>query len=464
MNNKQISRLFLVAARLLVLAALFPVIAFADSDTMSNFIITPNSSGLGVLIRSERSPYEGVSPHNDLVPLYLYEGERFFMRPTRMGLKIFDDGTNRVEGFFDFRLEGFPTDHVPASLAGMSLRQTTTDAGLSYSRRTPWGTFRAEYVHDALNITQGDEARLGYSYDWHSGRWHLQPGITVKRRSADLNNYYYGVRPEEATPTRPAYMPGAGTDIWLGMYGMYDLSYGWRLLGGLGYNVMDSKVRNSPIVVNGSRPTAYIGAAYDFNAKPDVLDTKAPLYVKLLYGESTRCQLNRILRFDCSSTDTRNETQIAGIELGRPMVTRLNDWPVDVLGYVGLLRHDENGHQDNFSEFNLFMKAYYYGFPWSEKVKTRIGFGAGVSFAERVSYLEASEQAKKGRTTSRVLNYLDPTIDFSLGDLLSSRKLRETYLGVGVSHRSGFFGSSRMLGNVDGGSNYVYTYVEWKMQ
>ena len=59
-----------------------------------------------------------------------------------------------------------------------------------------------------------------------------------------------------------------------------------------------------------------------------------------------------------------------------------------------------------------------------------------------------------------MLNYLDPTIDVSLGDLLGSRALKDTFIGFGVSHRSGIFGSSRLLGNVSGGSNYLYTYVE----
>ncbi|MES2955624.1 MAG: MipA/OmpV family protein, partial [Pseudomonadota bacterium] len=58
------------------------------------------------------------------------------------------------------------------------------------------------------------------------------------------------------------------------------------------------------------------------------------------------------------------------------------------------------------------------------------------------------------------LNYLDPSIDFSLGDLIGRPGLKDTYLGFGVSHRSGIFGSSRLLGNVNGGSNYIYTYIE----
>ena len=73
-------------------------------------------------------------------------------------------------------------------------------------------------------------------------------------------------------------------------------------------------------------------------------------------------------------------------------------------------------------------------------------------------YTEVTSQ--KGKTTSRLLSYLDPTIDISVGDVLGVRSLKETYIGFGVSHRSGVFGASRLLGNVSGGSNYIYTYVE----
>lgn len=102
----------------------------------------------------------------------------------------------------------------------------------------------------------------------------------------------------------------------------------------------------------------------------------------------------------------------------------------------------------------------YYGFPWSHRVKTRIGFGFGVSYAERVPYAEVQSQARRERNTSKVLNYLDPSIDVSLGDIFGSERWQELYFGFGVSHRSGIFGSAQMLGTVDGGSNYIYTYLE----
>ena len=86
--------------------------------------------------------------------------------------------------------------------------------------------------------------------------------------------------------------------------------------------------------------------------------------------------------------------------------------------------------------------------------------GALGAFAEEVPFAERRDQALRGRGTSKLLQTLDPSLDFSLGDLLGKRSLRDTYLGVGVSHRSGIFGTSQLLRNVDGGSNYIYGYVE----
>jgi len=460
----RISKLFAWAGRLLVLALAFPLPAVANTDALSGLLVVPGSAGLGIMARSERSPYQGAGFRHDLVPLYLYEGERFFLHASRGGLKLSDDARHRFDLFLDYRFEGFPSDHIPASLAGMQARESTTDLGVSYAYRAAWGTLKAEYLHDAFNVTKGEEVRLGYSYDWTSGRWHLRPALTLMMRSAKLNDYYYGVRDGEATAGRPAYMPGAGIDVWLGVYGSYGLSSGWRIIGGLDLNLLDSDVRKSPIVRDGNRPTVFLGAAYDFGSYRRAFEAHDPLIVKLLYGKSSDCNLNQTITLRCTSTDTVDNTRIAGVELGKPFMTRVRDWPLDFVGYISLLHHDENGLQENSWQANAYVKAFYYGFPWSERVRTRVGFGIGVSFSQRVPYVEARDLAQRDRSTSRVLNYLDPTIDVSIGDLIGSRALKETYFGFGASHRSGIFGASQLLGNVNGGSNYIYTYVEWKLQ
>ena len=202
---------------------------------------------------------------------------------------------------------------------------------------------------------------------------------------------------------------------------------------------------------------------YDFSPEHAIWPDNNPLIVKVMYGKSTDCNLISVMEFSCASTRTADQTRVSAIEVGRPFVERLNGWPLDFVGYLGLLHHHERGLQQDFWQMDAYMKAFYYGFPWCDRVRTRAGFGLGVSYAQKVPFVEQRDQTLRGRNASKLLNYLDPSIDVSVGDLIGIRTLRETYFGFGASHRSGIFGTSQLLGNANGGSNYHYSYIEWKM-
>ena len=447
-------------------ALMLPISASAGLDPLSDLLSIPGSAGLGLVLRSEQSPYKGAGISNDLLPMYLYEGQRVFLHGTRVGLKLVDElrvQRHSIDVFLDYRFEGFPYERAPASLAGMHVRRPATDLGLGYRYRSDWGNLDAEILHDIDNVSKGGELRLAYNFDWQSGRWHLRPSLMLSRRNARLNDYYYGVRQDEATALRPEYYPGAGTDLRLGLYGYYELLNRWRLMGGVAVNILDTAVRNSPIVRDSVQPTVMIGAAYDFGSHQPYSEPRLPLRLKVLYGRSTDCNLLPAMTLRCGSTRTEDNTRIAAVELGRPLVEGVNDWPLDFVGYLGLLRHDENHWQADSWQLDAYIKAYFYGFPWSERLRTRLGFGAGFSMAQRVPYVEERDQARRGRNTSKLLNYLDPSIDISVGDLIGMSTLKETYFGLGVSHRSGIFGASRMFDNTNGGSNYFYTYIESKL-
>ena len=443
--------------------ALTPAFADASLEPLTNILSVPGSAGLGVVTHFERSPYREAGNRYDILPLYLYEGERFFLHANRGGVKLKNGDAQRVDLFVEQRLEGFPADRLPASLAGMQTRDSGVDLGLSWRWRQPWGTLQAELLHDVSGFSKGSEARLGYTYDWRSGPWSLRPSVSLALRDARLNNYYYGVRAGEAAPGRAAYAPGAGLNTSFGLFGSYDYSQRWRLLAGVSATLLDRKIKDSPIVQKRLLPGVYVGAAYDFGGhQREWAQDNSPTWFKLLYGRATEdgCHLLKIATAQCLTTAKVNPTSISAIQIGKPFLHNVNGWPLDFVGYAGLASHNDRGLQANGLQLDLFMKAFYSGFPWSARVKTRLGMGVGVSLAQRAPYIEASSQALAGKPTSRMLNYLDPTLDVSVGDLLGSRVLKDTFIGVGVSHRSGIFGSSRLLGNVSGGSNYLYTYVE----
>ncbi len=445
------------------LAAVPPIHAQNYASGLTVDLPEANSAALGFAPRVERSPYAGAGSRFDLMPLYIYDGKQLFLDVNRVGLKLLDEPTQRLDLLVERRLEGFPLTRAPASLAGMAIRDTSVDIGLSYSLRQSWGQLKAEMVHDSNSTHQGTEARLGYSKEWRAGALTWRPTVNLAWRNANLNNYYYGVKTGEATATRAAYEPGAGLEARVGLNATYEVSRHWRLLTGVSATVLGNSVKNSPIVDQRVLPSYYLGAVYDFGPHDsEWVGASSPTYFKVLYGRAAAdgCHLIKIVTAQCLSTTKVNPTSISAIQVGRPFIQNFNGLPIDVVGYVGLAQHNDSGLQSNGLQVDLFMKAFYTGFPWQDRIKTRLGMGMGVSMAQHVPYQEVGSQAAQGDQTSRLLNYLDPTLDVSLGDLIGSRPLKDTYIGLGVSHRSGIFKSSRLLGNVNGGSNYIYTYLE----
>ncbi|TMH81664.1 MAG: MipA/OmpV family protein [Betaproteobacteria bacterium] len=447
---------------LLICAALASGPAAATSDFLSD-LVGRDSAGLGAVLRIEQSPYRGEGLRLDVLPLYLYEGEHVYLHSNRAGLKFNIDPRRRVDVFISRRLESFPVNQVPSSLSGMATRTTESEAGVSFEQRFDWGKVFVEYLRDTSHTSGGTEVKLGYSREANRGGLRLIPYFTLSVRDSRLNDYYYGVMVSEATADRPAYGAGGGVNGTLGVNARYDLSAHWYLLAGLSATYWASEVRNSPIVENRALQLAgYGGIAYEFEPSPPRRwEDGTPLFVKILYGRSSTCNLLPIMELRCGTLSTDEKTSIAAIDLGVPFFENPDSW--SFVGYVGLLRHEERDLQPDFWQVNVYMKVFYWGFPWRNSVRTRVGFGAGLSYAQAVPFAEAQSQAERGRNTSKLLQYLDPTIDVSVGDLFGSKKLHETYFGFGVSHRSGMFGMAQLFDNVNGGSNYIYTYVEWRM-
>lgn len=429
-------------------------------DPTFGAVLGDGGAGLGVALRTERSPYKGVEARYDLLPLYLYDGEHGYLHSYRAGLKLKSTGAWHADAFLAERFEGFTEGDRPAALRGLGPREPGVDFGVGVQLVQPGGAVLVELRRDVSNASDGLEGRVGYFGRLDGERWVFMPYLVVAVRDAALNDYYYGVRASEVQPGRPQASLGYGIDVMLGLQGRYDLSAHWRMLLGVGVTRMAETIRDSPIVGNDSLLSAYLGVAYEFQPNSRRLQERPPLLVKALFGGSTDCNLLPVLTLQCFSLDTPDRTRITGLELGRPFAEALNGWPLDIAAYVGVLHRDERGFQPDGWQIQAYMKAFYHGFPWRDRLRTRLGFGAGFAWASRVPYVEARDQEARGRTTSKLLNYLDPSLDVHLGDLFNTRSLGDTYFGIGVSHRSGIFGSSRLLGNVDGGSNYIYTYVE----
>lgn len=150
------------------------------------------------------------------------------------------------------------------------------------------------------------------------------------------------------------------------------------------------------------------------------------------------------------------KTHVLGIDAGYLLAENLWDKPIDLYLNGALYHFYENGYQKDFWEAVIYLKGYYNVNMWDNRL--RIGAGEGFSFAERVPIVEQNEALHKGSDTSRVLNYLDVSVDVDVGRLFGGEKWKDFYLGYALKHRSGIFG---LINNVrKGGSNYDMIYLE----
>ena len=419
-----------------------PCVVFASSDPLID-ALPVGGAGVGFLWRYDRSPYKGAPSNLDNLPLYLYEGERAYLHGTRLGLK-FSSEDWRFDTFLNYRFEGFNRDNVPTSMVGLGVREPGWDAGVSLRRRMEWGTPYVELLHDVTKSSDGTELRTGYWNEWRYGRLTLKPHVMAGWRNASLNNHYYGT---------PAYQAGAGLDLHAALYASYALTESWNLVGQIGATRRSSEITSSPVVQGGLQNEMFVGFLYDWSPKQARwAPPSKPLIVKALYGNSSDCDMLQIMRFNCTTRHTVDNTDIAALHVGRMLIDTPNGWPVQLAGFIGAQRHLEKTYQDDFWSVMAFFKAYWYGFPWDKYVRTRVAIGSGLSYSEQISQMELRDQAKHDRGNWKLLNYMDPSIDF--------RVARDTYLGLGVSHRSGEFAKSQFFGNVNGGSNYIYVSIE----
>jgi outer membrane protein len=143
--------------------------------------------------------------------------------------------------------------------------------------------------------------------------------------------------------------------------------------------------------------------------------------------------------------------------MGKAIVEDFQGLPIDFVWKLGYLRHFEKKGREDFNQYNLALKAYY---KFDLPVKTRVGIAQGLSYADKIPYLEVSDAKDKPDEVSHWLLHLDVSIDANLGDIFNSKTVDNCFLGFAVSHRSGVFGSVELFNRVYGGSNYNSLYLE----
>jgi outer membrane scaffolding protein for murein synthesis (MipA/OmpV family) len=429
----------------------------------------PGTAALGGGIRGGQSPYLATDNEDqrqlDLIPLYLYNGKWLFARGTAGGIHLFDNDTFEFNLYTRYRFQQLDPDSN-VFFEGLEKRKQSLDAGIEAGLTQNWGELKLSWVTDTLDRHNGEEVRFSYRYRFDAGPWSFSPFISWTWQDEDLTDYYFGVSEAEARPDRPAF--SAGDSQWLG----FGLNTSWQvtdtivLFGNFGFSGTDSDVINSPLVEEAGFSQAFVGGTVNFgNArKPDYImseERQSEWSWRVNYGY--QADGNIVSEIDQGEFDKSElaDTNLAGITLSRLMTEGPR---VDFLGRVAAFRHlEEDEGNGNFWSYAAYIMALYKGYsPWSNQEVFRFGFGFGMSYAETVPIAEQRKQTGEGAlgNTSHFLNYLEMTLDFPLRRVSKAKWLQKCYAGLTIVHRSGIFGTSDILGDVSGGSDWITAHLE----
>jgi len=447
---------------------LIPSLCLAARD-VSQIHLEPGDGtwSLGIGIRGATFPYVGAEKEMDYFPLITYSGEKFFIDGTRSGFHLLNNEDWLISTFVAYRFGGF-NEEDSSELDGMD-RNDGVDGRLAITRRTGFGRFTLDLGGDISNTSKGWDAQVRWGEVFRKGNFRYRPWIGFGYEDQELTNYYFGVNEDETTPDRAAYVTGSAAEWSYGLDMSYRLGQHHYFGFNLQYSGLDSTKIDSPIIEEEGVFQGFLSYRYEFNDFADDPDVSGNLFRGLKQGEwywraaagrFTDTTFNKLVRFQRLFDPEPNKTGIASLFVGKKITDRFLGLPIE--GYVtaGFVRHFEKGQQSNFNEYVLGFKAYFSKFPWSHIIKTRVGIAEGVSYAAKIPTFERESIEKKNRSASHMLNYLDWSWDFSLGDIIRKPSLKDCFIGWSVHHRSGIFGGADLFGNVSGGSNINTLYLQ----
>ncbi len=445
---------------------IFTVLLLMSSPTMANLNIN-DPWGIAMGFRIARIPYPAAEEQvSDVIPLLFYDSKYVFLRGLTGGIKLYN------EEEWQFSLIGrYRYFDIPAEYQNM-IRGNGLDVGIQGKYR-----FSPE-LQSNMEFLSDDEGRLHANIDaryaWDSGSWELLPYTSLRWRSSEFNNRYFGLDgfDDPSNPGNTFSNPiGSGWDLTLGSVARYHVVSNLYLVGRAQINtLLDSNTRNSASINKGTFGEVYLGIAFfedKTKASKPSLDAKP--YWRFSYGWATPSNMGDILlRWDVEDDPQNN--QMASVFYGHPVADSLfGVESLDVYitpGFVYHLASDPYTNPDSgitydsqpTTEYVLALKLFW-NLEWP--LRWRLGAAEGLSYAKDITNLEQSEMDRKGYRASNLLNFIDVSIDLNVGDLFSADSMRDLWFGYSLHHRSAIFETSSAFGRIKGGSNYNTLYLQY---
>ncbi|XHF82503.1 MipA/OmpV family protein [Vibrio sp. HN007] len=405
----------------------------------STGVAKTNDWGLGGVVRSASIPYGsalGDTTVTSFSPLFYYEGEYVYADGDEFGVRLLEAEDVTFFAKVETRYVDIPKN-IQNKAGGDS-----GDFGLMavYPLDKQWD-LSASIMWDSDIFAH---SQLGLKSTYSFGKWDVTPEFLLRFKSDDFNSKYYAFHEYTGETI------GSGVDATASLDARYHVYSNFYLLGGVGITFLDSEAYSSPAVDDRVQGEFYFGIGL-FNEKgaPSKQLSNKP-YIRVAHGWGTSSNMGDILlRWDIEKDPYNN--QLSSVFYGHPVADSLLGFDLDIYLTTGIAHHYSSEVQSRSTEGVFAVKAYY-DFLWP--TKWRFGVAEGVSYIDNVTYLEETDNTGNGYESSKLMNYLDVSLDVNIGDLINKPDYNNLWLGYSLHHRSAIFETSSRFGRIKGGSNY----------
>jgi outer membrane protein len=143
-------------------------------------------------------------------------------------------------------------------------RDYAIEAGVESLIDGDWGAVELHAFHDVSGTHGGYELSAHYSWRWTTGRLSLAPTVGVSFKSAQMNDYYWGVHADEASNALPEYHAGAGFNLEGGLVTSYYFTRNLRFALSVNYERLADEIASSPLAEDDYVMAYFSGLAWSF--------------------------------------------------------------------------------------------------------------------------------------------------------------------------------------------------------
>jgi outer membrane protein len=227
------------SAAVLSVAALYSATVAAQQAAPQGFLY-----GLGIGVNQEI--YRGYSSRTIPLPILGYRGDKLSVYGPFISYKLLDLGNISFSAKLAPRFAGFEASDSSV-FTGMAKRKDSLDGGFGVQFRQQGWLLEADTVFDLLGNSNGRESKLAVGYSYIAGVLLIEPKFGISYSDSKLVNYYYGVRPDEATTQRVAYTAGGAVNYNAGFSLSTPIFFGGMTRLGIEHHWYGSSISDSPL-------------------------------------------------------------------------------------------------------------------------------------------------------------------------------------------------------------------------